>query len=86
MSEPQAITSDHLRALLDSSDAASILGLIEGRVEVIEGDQIGSDPYRGALTVISRGDLEERLGGETGDDELDAQAEALSTSVQELGG
>jgi len=86
MSEPQTITIDHVRALLDASTGEATLSLIEGRVEVIEAAQATKDAYRGALEVISRNDLEDRLSEDPSDTDLATQAEALSAAVQHLGG
>ena len=86
MTEPQTITADHLRTLLAADDAEARLGLIGGTVEVIGGADRDSEQYRGALDVISRAELEDRLGGEASDDRLRAQAEALTEVVLNLGG
>jgi hypothetical protein len=48
MTEPQTITTDHVRSLLDAEPGA-IIGLIEGRVDVIAADQVNSEEYRGDL-------------------------------------
>ena len=86
MTEPQTITADHLRALLAADDADAFIGLIGGGVEVIGSAQRDSEEHRGAFEVISRADLEERLGGEADEEHLQAEADALTASVQELGG
>jgi hypothetical protein len=86
MTEPQTITVEHLQALLDTPDATSMIGLIEGKVEIIGAAQRDSGKYRGALEVISRGDLAERVGDEAGKDDLRSLAAALTTSITHLGG
>jgi hypothetical protein len=85
MTEPQTITTDHVRALLDAAPGSTI-GLIEGRVEVIGADSQGSDDYRGALEVITRDDLVDRLGEDPDDSELAEQADHLSQLARTLGG
>lgn len=81
------ITSDHLRQLLDADDDDAVLVLIEGRAEVIDSDAIDDDEHRGALEVISRADLIERLDGEDpSDHEIEEQAATLDATVDELGG
>ena len=80
------ISIEDVRRLLGAGED-SLLVLIEGRVDVVSGDQLASDAYRGALEVISRRDLLERTGGaQLSDAELSAEAAALDTEVTELGG
>jgi NADH dehydrogenase len=80
------ISADHVRRLLDT-DGDAVLVLIEGRAEVVTAGQLGSSEYQGALEIISRDELVKRTGGtELGDRELDEQAAALNTAVDELGG
>ena len=86
MTEPQTITIEHLNALLDASDATSIIGLIEGKVVIIGAAQRDSEKYRGALEVISREQLVERVGGEAEEAELRALAAELTTATALLGG
>ena len=86
MAEPQTITIDHVHALLQHDSDDAVLGLIEGRVEAIGADQLGTDAYAGVLEVVSRGDLAERLGPDPTADALAAEAGSLSASVQQLGG
>jgi hypothetical protein len=83
MTEPQTITTDHVRALLDADDEATVLGLIGGGIEVIAADRADE---QGALEVISRDELVERLGSDPSDEDLSEQAAALSAAVQHLGG
>jgi len=86
MTEPQTITTDHVRALLDSDGDGASLRLIEGRVEVLDAGQLDTDEYRGALEVISRAELVESIGDDPTDDQLTQQADSLTASVQLLGG
>jgi hypothetical protein len=86
MTEPQTITSDHLSRLLDADSGSAIIGLIQGRVDVIEAGQLDSEDFRGALEVISRDELRARLGEDPSDDRLTEQAEALTAIVHQLGG
>ena len=80
------ITSGDVRQLLESDDDA-VLVLIEGRAEVVRGDEVDDDAHRGALEVISRADLIERTGSaELSDHELEEQAGTLDATVSELGG
>jgi hypothetical protein len=83
MTEPQTITSEHLRRLLDAETDGATLGLIEGRVDLVEAD---SDDHRGAIEVISRDDLVERLGDDPTEETLVEQAEALTAVVHQIGG
>lgn len=85
MTEPQTITTDHVQALLGSSAGAKIM-LVEGRVEVLDADAVGSQEHQGALEVVSREDLADRLGEDPTPDDLAGQAEALTAAVQLLGG
>lgn len=85
MTPAQTITSDHLRSLLAAGDGA-ILGLLEGGVVVIEAESVSDESHRGALEVITRDDLRERLGADPGDDELAGQADVLTATVAQLGG
>lgn len=80
------ITSGDVRQLLESDDDA-VLVLIEGRAEVVRGNEVDEDAHRGALQVISRADLIERTGSaELSEHELEEQAGTLDATVSELGG
>lgn len=75
------ITKENLRRLLQGEDDA-VLVLREGRVHIVS-----SGDGEGGLEVITRADLMGRLGdAEDSDGELAKQAEALDTTVAELGG
>lgn len=80
------ITRDDVRRLLDG-ESDSVLVLIEGRTEVLDPAALDTDDYRGALQVITRGELVAQAGGEQlSDRELSEQAAALETAIAELGG
>ena len=80
------INADDVRQLL-GTDGDTVLVLIEGRAEVVTAGQLSSSEYHGALEIISRDELLKRTGGtEVGDRELEEQAAALNTAVDELGG
>ncbi|WP_445167938.1 hypothetical protein ACTXG7_00580 [Mycolicibacterium sp. Dal123E01] len=80
------ITADNVRELL-AGDTDSVLVLVEGRIAVIDPAALDTDEYRGALQVITRGELVEQAGGEQlPDRELLEQAAALEMAVDELGG
>lgn len=84
MTEPQTITSDHVRSLLGREDGFIVL--IEGRVDVVGADQLDSDAFRGAIEVISRDDLGKRVGDDPSDEQVGQIAGALSVSAQQIGG
>jgi NADH dehydrogenase len=80
------IESDDVRRLADADDGA-VLVLLEGRVTVIGHDELDDDAHRGALQVISRAELLDRVGGASlSDDDLVRQAAILDAEVSELGG
>jgi hypothetical protein len=81
------ISADDVKQLVQDEDADAVLVLIEGRAEVISQRETYSPRYRGALEIISRADLVERIGAEElSDHELAEQAAILDTTVAELGG
>lgn len=80
MTEPQAITPDHLRDLLAAAPDA-FLGLVEGEVRVV-----GGQDDEGALEVLSATDLRERVGDDPSQDDLVSEAAALTAAHQGLGG
>ena len=80
------ISPDDLRRLLGADEKDAILVLVEGRIEVIGAGKLASEPYRGALEIVSRDDLIRRVGDEPSDQVLTEQAVALDTAVTELGG
>jgi hypothetical protein len=75
-----------LRELLGSDLPDPTLILIEGRLEIVPVDDLDTDPYRGALLLVSRTELLARGATETStDDELEHQATTISTAVNDLG-
>ncbi|MFD1145743.1 hypothetical protein [Saccharothrix hoggarensis] len=76
-----------LRALLESDVADPNLVLIEGRLEVVPVDDLDTDRLRGAMLLVSRAELLGRgVDEQSSDDDLERQAAAISTAVNELGG
>jgi hypothetical protein len=84
--DKQTITTDHLRALLDAEDGGALLALLGGRIELIAADEVDTDAYRGALEVITRDDLTDRVGPDPTGETLAEQAAALTVAVHQLGG
>jgi hypothetical protein len=81
------ISADDVRRLLEHDDPEAVLVLIEGRIEVVSPRQIDSPEYRGALQVVSRDDLLQRIGAQDLSDRvIEEQAAILQTTVAELGG
>ncbi|MFJ7147042.1 hypothetical protein ACIQVT_02405 [Streptomyces sp. NPDC100445] len=73
--------------MLERDEDDAVLVLLGGRVEVVDG--AGTEPGRGAMTVVSRRELVERLdaqGSGPGSGDLDAVAAALDTMVTHQGG
>ncbi|GAA5113978.1 hypothetical protein [Haloechinothrix salitolerans] len=76
------VRSDDLRALLDIEDDDARLVLQEGRVQL----RTDSGDTTGAVTIISRAGLRERLAGATPDARrLLDQAVELNTEIASLG-
>ena len=84
MTEPQTITSDHVRSLLKQEDGFIVL--IEGRVDVVDAAQLDDDAFRGAIEVVSRDDLGKRLGDDPTDEQVGQLADSLTAAVQQTGG
>ena len=81
------VKASDLRELLTSDLPDPNLVLIEGRLEVVQVDDLDTDPLRGAMLLLSRAELLARGVDENSpDDELERQASAVSTAVNELGG
>lgn len=80
------ISAQDVRALLESEEKNAVLVVIEGRVEVIGAGRLASADYRGALEVVARDDLVQRIGDSPSDREIEEQAAQLDTAVSELGG
>lgn len=80
------ISTDDVRRLLEIDDDDAVLVVIEGRAEVIAAGELESEQYRGALEVLRRDDLVDRIGTEPSERELQEQAATLDAEVSELGG
>lgn len=80
------ISADDVRRLLDADQNDAILVVIEGRAEVIGAGRLASPEYRGALEVVARDDLVQRIGESPSEHEIAEQAALLDTAVSELGG
>ena len=80
------ISTDDVRRLLAAENADAVLVLVEGRTEVIGVSQLASGEYRGALEVVARDDLANRLGDAPSEHDLAEQAALLDSAVNELGG
>ncbi|TPG31589.1 hypothetical protein [Mycolicibacterium hodleri] len=70
------------------ADDDAVMVLIEGRILVVGLGQLDDDAHRGALQVISRAELLERIGrdADLSGHDLDSQAAILDAEVSELGG
>ncbi|MFI9006565.1 hypothetical protein ACIGNX_04925 [Actinosynnema sp. NPDC053489] len=80
------VKASDLRALLTSDLPDPTLVQVEGRVEVVQVDDLDTDPYRGALLLLSRAELLGRgVDESTSDVELERQAATISTAVNDLG-
>ncbi|MBB4683977.1 hypothetical protein [Amycolatopsis jiangsuensis] len=76
------VTVADLRGLLGSPDDGAILVLVEGRLRTVPADARDS----GAIPVISRAALDERLEGRPATDrELELIAATLTTGIAEQG-
>ena len=81
------ISADDVRHLLHDENADAVLVVIEGRATVIAQSETDSPQYRGALQVITRDDLLQRIGAaDLSDRVFEEQAAILDTTVAELGG
>ena len=80
------ISTDDVRRLLSAEDRDAVLVLVEGRTEVIGAGQLASEPYQGALEVVTRDDLAKRLGDAPSEHDVAEQAALLDSAVSELGG
>lgn len=81
------VKASDLRALLASDLPDPTLVLVEGRVEVVKVDDLDTDPFRGAMLLVSRAELLGRGVDESSpDDALEREAATISTAVNELGG
>ena len=80
------VNADDVRRLL-AAGADAVLVLVEGRVDVVTPAELDTEPYRGALQIITRDELVRGAGGEQlSERELEEQAAELDSAVSELGG
>ena len=80
------VTADDVRRLLAAGPDA-VLILVEGRVDVVAPAELDTEPYRGALQIITREELVHGAGGEQlSEREIKEQAAELDSAVSELGG
>lgn len=81
------VKASDLRELLASDLPDPNLVLIEGRIEVVQVDDLDTDAFRGAMLLLSRAELLARgVDEDSPDTELERQAATISTAVNELGG
>lgn len=81
------ISADDVRQLLQHKDADAVLVVVEGRAAVIGQSDTDTPQYRGALQVITRDDLLQRIGAvDLSDRVFEEQAAILDATVAELGG
>ncbi|MFC8269464.1 hypothetical protein ACFUIZ_27660 [Streptomyces cinereoruber] len=81
-----AVTRAQVRALLDQSGENNSLVLLEGRVEVVPSDRLASEPYDGAVEIVSGRDLATTLPpGPPTEQDMDALALRLETAITHLG-
>jgi len=80
------VTADDVLRLL-AAGADAVLVLVEGRVDVVAPAELDTEPYRGALQIITREELVHGAGGEQlSERELTEQAAELDSAVSGLGG
>jgi hypothetical protein len=81
------ISADDVRQLLQDENPDAVLVVLEGRTAVIAQSESDTPQYRGALQVITRDDLLQRIGAaDLSDRVIEEQAAILDTTVAELGG
>lgn len=81
------ISGDDVRRLLASDASDAVLVLVQGHTEVVPGDQLESDRYRGALQVVSRADLLSQVdGAQLSEHEMAEEAAKLESAIANLGG
>ncbi|GAA3845861.1 MULTISPECIES: hypothetical protein [Amycolatopsis] len=76
------VTAGDLKALLDAGNGAQLV-LQEGSLAVLPAEELPR--HEGAMTVIERETLRQRVGEQPEDRELDEQAAILSTQIDTLG-
>jgi hypothetical protein len=76
-----------VRELLDAADDGSALILLEGRAQVAGGAALDGDDLRGAMVVLTRAELVDRLGtAYPAPQDLALVATSLDDAVGKLGG
>ncbi|KUP96437.1 hypothetical protein [Thermobifida cellulosilytica] len=76
------IRTEHVEELLRSADAGAVLVVRSGAAEVVPSARLGEPGYRGALQVVSRGELEEQAAGR----DPAELARGLDAALSALGG
>ena len=79
------ITAEDLQRLLAAEQKNATMVLIEGRIDVIGAGQLASPEYWGALEVISREDLANRIGEAPSEHDVAEQAGVLDAAISDLG-
>jgi rhamnose utilization protein RhaD (predicted bifunctional aldolase and dehydrogenase) len=80
------ITAELVRRLLDADPDAQLV-VLEGRALVLPAADVAGERYRGALRVVSRAELLDRIGDPNPSAErLEEVAEGLETAVTTMGG
>ncbi|MGV9245493.1 hypothetical protein [Streptomyces sp. NPDC003710] len=80
------IEESHIRELLGAGDDRTALVLIEGRAEVVDATARTEEPYRGAIVLITKGELVNRLdAGDSADADLRALAQTLNDATGKQG-
>ncbi|GHH33556.1 hypothetical protein [Lentzea cavernae] len=75
-----------LEQLLRSTKPEAALVLVEGRYVVADHDELATDALRGALSVVTRQELLDRVGEHPAGRELEEAAATLSSAVDNRGG
>lgn len=75
-----------LELLLRCTRPGATLVLVEGRHVVADRDELASDALRGALAVVTREELLDRVGEDPAGRELDVVAAMLASAVDNRGG
>jgi hypothetical protein len=80
------ITSEQVKALLESDADEPILVVVSGSAAVVPASALATDRWRGALEIITREDLVAQLGTDAGSGrDLEAIAARLDAAVTRLG-
>jgi hypothetical protein len=80
------ITAEPLRRLLDAGPDAQLV-VQEGRALVLTAAELDDERHRGALAVVSRDELLDRIGdADPSDERLAELAASLDSAVATMGG